>query len=75
MSDSHPIDPVLLLSPQWWSRLQRVATACYASPKEFVREAIEAEIVKRELLLENQGKLESRWVALLNTTPASTRLQ
>lgn len=75
MSDSYPIDPVVLLSPQWWSRLQRVATVCYASPKEFVREALEAEIVKRELLLESQGKLEPQWIALLNAMPANTRLQ
>ena len=53
------------LAPQWWQRLQRVAETCYASPREFIREVVEAEIVRRELLLERQGELESQWLDLV----------
>jgi len=69
------VNPALLLSPHWWSRLQRVAAVCHASPNDFVREAIEAEIVKRELLLEQEGVLEPQWLALLAAAPSSLRLQ
>lgn len=69
------LTPALLLSPQWWSRLQRVAAICHTSPNEFAREAIEAEIVKRELLLEQEGELDPQWLALLTAAPASVRLQ
>lgn len=75
MSLNNTLTPALLLSPQWWNRLQKVAAICHTSPNDFVREAIEAEIVKRELLLEQQGELEPQWLALLNAIPSSLRLQ
>ena len=54
-----PQDESIYLSLQlpffWWRRLQRVAETCSAAPKEFAREIIEAEIVRRELLLEKKG--------------------
>ena len=53
------------LAPHWWQRLQRIADTCYASPREFIREVVEAEIVRRELLLERQGELESQWLDLV----------
>ncbi|MGH7963912.1 MAG: hypothetical protein ACRERD_19150 [Candidatus Binatia bacterium] len=75
MSHDTVVNPALLLSPQWWSRLQRVAAICHASPNEFAREAIEAEIVKRELLLEQEGVLEPQWLALLTALSPNLRLQ
>ncbi len=65
----------LPLSPQWWNRLQRVAEACYASPHAFVREIIEAEIVRRELLLEQQGDFDPSWLALVTAAPIDSQLQ
>ena len=53
------------LAPHWWPRLQRIAETCYASPREFIREVVEAEIVRRELLLERQGELERQWLDLV----------
>ena len=58
MSRDYLLDPVLLLSPQWWRRLQWVAATCYLSPRDFVLQAIEAEIVRRELLLRERGDLD-----------------
>jgi predicted transcriptional regulator len=65
MPSDDTINLFLSLPPHWWNRLQRIAETCYASPREFVREAIEAEIVRRELLLERQGELESQWLKLI----------
>lgn len=59
----------------WWRRLQRVAETCSAAPKEFAREVIEAEIVRRELLMEKQGLLESDWLTLVTGPVPSERLQ
>ena len=53
------------LAPHWWNRLQRIADTCYASPREFIREVVEAEIVRRELLLEQRGELENQWLELV----------
>jgi len=65
MPSDNTINLSLSLSPHWWNRLQRVAETCCASPGTFIREAIEAEIVRRELLLERQGALENQWLALI----------
>lgn len=74
-----PQDDAIYLSLQlpsfWWRRLQRVAETCSAAPKEFAREIIEAEIVRRELLLEKQGQIEDDWLALVTGTDPSERLQ
>jgi hypothetical protein len=67
--------PFSLLSSEWRNRLRRVAAACYTSPNEFIREAIEAEIVRREILLEQQGALDPQWRALFVATLSTTRLQ
>ena len=61
MPSDDAINLSLLLPPQWWRRLQRVAEICYVSPGDFVREAVEAEIVRRELLLEQEGEIEPLW--------------
>jgi len=66
MPSDDAINLSLLLPPDWWHRLQRIAEACYASPREFVREAVEAEIVRRELLLERQGELKAQWLELIS---------
>ena len=72
---SDAIQLPLLLSPQWWCRLQRVAGVCYASPRDFVREIIEAEIVRRELLLEQEGDFDPHWLSLITTTATDSQLQ
>ncbi|MBM4256631.1 MAG: hypothetical protein FJ147_12140 [Deltaproteobacteria bacterium] len=59
----------------WWRRLQRVAETCATPPKEFAREIIEAEIVRRELLLEKQGHVESDWLTLVTAAVPTSRLQ
>ena len=74
MPSDNTIDLSFFLAPEWWQRLQRVAEACDSSPQEFVREAIEAEIVKREILLEQPGGLEAYWSALVAVS-TTLRLQ
>jgi hypothetical protein len=75
MSAEQAKPPLLLLSPHWRNRLQRVAAACFISPNDFAREAIEAEIVKREILLERQGGVDPQWYTLFTTSLANNRLQ
>jgi hypothetical protein len=59
----------------WWRRLQRVASTCAAPPNEFARQIIEAEIVRREILLEKQGKIEDDWLALITDPLPDTSIQ
>ena len=75
MSQDESIYLSLRLPFFWWRRLQRVASTCSAPPNEFAREIIEAEIVRRELLLEKQGKIEDDWLALVTGPIPSTRIQ
>ena len=42
------------MTPEWRERVQRVAEARGTPPHEFMREAIEAEIVRREILIGKQ---------------------
>ena len=42
------------MSPEWHERVQRVAETRSIPPHEFMREAIEAEIVRREILIGKQ---------------------
>ncbi|MBI3247476.1 MAG: hypothetical protein HYZ50_13320 [Deltaproteobacteria bacterium] len=72
-----PIDspmpfPLLLPAP-WWNRLKQVASACSTSPSEFVREVLEAEIVRRELLMEPTDGLDLSWFGEANV-PGSAQL-
>jgi hypothetical protein len=75
MPSDNAINLPLLLPTHWWLRLQRVAGSCYSSPRDFVREAVEAEIVRRELLLEEQGDLDPQWLAVVAAAPAHPGLQ
>jgi hypothetical protein len=52
-----------------------VAETCYASPRDFVREVVEAEIVRRELLLEQKGEFDPSWLALVTTELGGSQLQ
>jgi len=73
----HSHDPValtLLLPAEWWLRLQQVAQACSTSPTEFAREVIEAEIVRRELLLEQESHFAVNWFGGENA-PSTSQLQ
>lgn len=71
MPSDDTINFSLSLAPHWWNRLQRIAETCYASPREFIREVVEAEIVRRELLLERQGELENQWLELVSAQNTS----
>jgi hypothetical protein len=63
----------LLLPSSWWQRLQRTARNCATSPSEFVREVLEAEIVRRELLTEPGDNPSFDWLGESNV-PRSTQL-
>lgn len=65
----------LALPPQWWRRLQRVSRTCYASLGDFVREAVEAEIVRRELLLEEENYQPDYWSTIAVDILTTSRLQ
>lgn len=65
----------LALPPRWWRRLQRVSRTCYASPGDFVREAVEAEIVRRELLLGDEENYQPDWSIIAVDIPSHPRLQ
>lgn len=75
MSQDQAICLSLRLPFYWWRRLQRVAGTCSAGPKEFAREIIEAEIVRRELLLEKQGQIGDDWLSLITARVPTERLQ
>ncbi len=64
----------LLLPLSWWQRLQCMARNCSTSPGEFVREVLEAEIVRRELLGGDPGEPPLLdWLGE-STAPSSTQL-
>ncbi len=46
----------------WWRRLQRVSEHCLTTPHDFVREILEAEVVRRELLHELAEPVTAEWV-------------
>ncbi|MGE0825331.1 MAG: hypothetical protein AB7G75_37120 [Candidatus Binatia bacterium] len=75
MQQDNVIHLSLRLPDAWWQRLRRVAGTCYASPTEFAREVLEAEIVRRELLLEKQGGVTPDWLALLTAEVVDARVQ
>lgn len=62
------------ISSSWRRRLQQVSQACAMSPSEFAREIIEAEIVRRELLMEDENDPTLSWVGEINA-PTSIQLQ
>ena len=64
----------LFISSSWWRRLQQVSQACAMPPSEFVREIIEAEIVRRELLREHKNDPTLSWASEINA-PSSVQLQ
>lgn len=74
MAIHDPVPLALLLSQTWWRRLQEVAQACSTSPGEFVREVLEAEIVRRELLMEHDAEPTVSWLGDSNA-PSTTQLQ
>jgi len=49
----------------WWRRLQRVSERCHTSPHDFVREILEAEVVRRELHHERENPLETDWLKMV----------
>lgn len=64
----------LLIPFSWWRRLQQVSQGCGISPGEFVRETIEAEIVRRELLMEQKNDPTLNWLGDINA-PSTAQLQ
>jgi len=63
-----------LLPLSWWRRLQQVSQACAVSPNEFIKEVIEAEIVRRELLMEHENNPALSWLGEVNA-PSTAELQ
>lgn len=55
----------------WWRRLQRVSEHCLTTPSDFVREMLEAEVVRRELLHELEEPVEADWLKM-DTDPLPT---
>jgi hypothetical protein len=55
----------------WWRRLQRVSEHCLTTPHDFVREMLEAEVVRRELLHELEEPVEADWLKM-DTDPLPT---
>jgi len=49
----------------WWRRLQRVSQHCHTSPGDFVRESLEAEVVRRELQLEREEPSKGDWLRIV----------
>jgi predicted transcriptional regulator len=74
MAMTDPVSLPLLLPDSWWRRLQQVAEACATSPSEFVREVVEAEIVRRELLMEQPEDPSVNWLGEANA-PSTTQIQ
>jgi hypothetical protein len=75
MRDQEVVHLPILLSAEWWRRLQHVADMCYASPRDFVCEVVEAEIVRRELLMEEEKHADPYWSMVFNGVPGSVKLQ
>jgi hypothetical protein len=75
MRDQEVIHLPILLSAEWWRRLQHVAETCYASPRDFVREVVEAEIVRRELLMEEEKHADPYWSTVFSGVLVSVKLQ
>jgi hypothetical protein len=74
MSTNNSTPLSLLIPLSWWRRLQQVSQACAMSPSEFVKEIIEAEIVRRELLMEHEGNPTLNWLGDVNA-PSTAQLQ
>lgn len=72
MNDSMTLSFLIPLS--WWRRLRQVSQVCAMSPGEFVREVIEAEVVRRELLMEHESEPTLRWRGDVNA-PSTAQLQ
>lgn len=58
----------------WWRRLQRVSERCHTSPRDFVREILEAEVVRRELQDEPGISSEDDWLKMITDPLPSERL-
>jgi hypothetical protein len=58
----------------WWRRLQRVSERCHTSPRDFVREILEAEVVRRELRQERKEAIEEDWLRMVTDSLPPERL-
>jgi len=74
MATNDSISLPVLIPLSWWRRLQQVSQACAASPSEFIKEVIEAEIVRRELLMEHDKNSAPSWLGEINA-PSTAELQ
>lgn len=74
MAINDPVSLPLSLPNAWWQRLQQVAQACSTSPGEFVREVLEAEIVRRELLMGHGEEPTVSWLGDIDA-PSTAQLQ
>lgn len=74
MSRDHLSVPTDVHLLSWWERLERIAQICDIAPHEFIQEAVQAEIVKRELRLGKQERSPHNWQAFPDI-PYTTKLQ
>lgn len=74
MSANGTVSFSLQLPLFWWRRLQRVSERCHTSPREFVREVLEAEVVRRELRDEPGVAFEEDWLRTVTDPLPSERL-
>ena len=58
----------------WWRRLQRVSERCHTSPRDFIREILEAEVVRRELQEEREEAMEEDWLHMVTDPLPNERL-
>ena len=65
MSAKDSVSFSLQLPLFWWRRLQRVSERCHTSPYGFVREILEAEVVRRELQHEQEEPLQADWLKMV----------
>ena len=65
MSAKDSVSFSLQLPLFWWRRLQRVSDRCHTSPRDFVREVLEAEVVRRELREDRKETPEEDWLRLI----------
>ncbi len=74
MSAKDSVSFSLQLPLFWWRRLQRVSERCHTSPREFVREMLEAEVVRRELREDREKTMEEDWLQMVTAPLPIERL-
>jgi hypothetical protein len=64
MATKNSVSVSLQVPVYWWRRLQRVSEHCLTTPQDFMREMLEAEVVRRELLHDLADPVPAEWLNL-----------